>query len=250
MPQGIRVKNPKTKPAYPIDTVGDYRLTIKIEGEKIQNIEDSCHYYTLKDGIIDVENVLNTDTINKAKLKRKLIVDSVCIYTKDTIYNIMTDLIIDFMDSLSSNDQTVWILKIPESIALSCYESCVDITYRARESEMGNILSTRHISHKLTVQNKDEKMIWADIAKYPFSISSATNFSPYNKISYNIPESTHVLIKVYNICGQVIDTVINAIQASGYYEKEWDHENQPNGIYLIQINAGDSKVVKKQLVIH
>ncbi|MCP4704725.1 MAG: T9SS type A sorting domain-containing protein [candidate division Zixibacteria bacterium] len=234
--------------SYPIDTIGNYNLIVKIEGEEIQNTEDSCHYYTVKNGIIEIENVLDIDTINNTISKRNLIIDSVCLYTKDTVYNIMTEFVIDSSDSSNANEQAVWVLKIPESISLSCYESCVDISYWAQVSESGEILSSHHFSHKLLIDEKDDKVIWLDIAWIPNQFSSFRSFGPTGMLSYYAPESSQVLIKIYNICGQVIDTIFNEVQSRGYYSTEWKNNNLPNGIYFIQIKTGDSTVVKKHLL--
>jgi len=244
LPQGNREESPNIKPAYPIDTIGDYRLTIKIDGEKFHKIEDSCHYYTLKDGIIEVENISDIDMINKTISEWNLIIDSFYIYTKDTVYNIVTDNI-DSSDSLSLLEQATWILKIPEAISLSCYESCVDISYRVMVKDKADTLSARYFSHKLSIMYS-KGVIWTDIARY---FSGTASFSTYNVISYIIPESTHVLIKVYNICGQVVDTLVNQIQPPGTFEKKWDADDSPNGIYFYRVTANGKTKTKKMVLL-
>jgi len=252
LPKRTNQKTPIVMPRYPIDTVGVNRITIKIEGEELQNVEDSCHFYTLTNGLIEISSILDTnrlyaDTINGMTSNPNMVIDSFIIFTKDTTYHLMIDSIADNSTSNNLYRYKILDLPLPDSLFLNCYESCIDIAYRVRLLETDDDLSVRHFSHKLIVHNKDDKIIWADIA---FNADSYPNhYSPYNKIDYSISESAKVLIKVYNICGQVVDTVINEVQLSGHYVKEWDFANQPNGIYFVQIKIGDSTVVKKLLVL-
>ncbi len=235
---------------FPSDTIGNYNLMVKFNGDKINSVQDSCQYYSLNDGIIEIENILDTNLINNKILKSNLVIDSIYIYTKDTTYSIMVDSIINYSDSSDSKNCLILELNIPDSLFLSCFESCIDISYWVQVSESDKILSSHHFSHKLLAQNEDDRVNWVDIALIPNAFPSSFRYlSPHFYISYDIPESSQVLIKIYNICGQVVDTVVNEVQPPGYHEREWGNKNLPDGIYFIQIKADDSTIVKKHLLL-
>lgn len=78
-------------------------------------------------------------------------------------------------------------------------------------------------------------------------------FNPSTTIRYSIPEAARVEIKVYNILGQVVRTLIDQEQGSGIYQLLWDGKdrsgrNVSTGIYFYQIRAGSYVQTKKMIL--
>ena len=65
-------------------------------------------------------------------------------------------------------------------------------------------------------------------------------FNPSTVIKYNLQKSCNVILKIYNIFGQEIETLANNFQTTGTFEVIWQPKNLPNGIYLSRLQAGDS----------
>jgi Secretion system C-terminal sorting domain len=64
-------------------------------------------------------------------------------------------------------------------------------------------------------------------------------FNSTTKISYAIPYSEHphnVTIKVYDLLGQVVETLVNKIQSEGIYHIEFSSGNLPSGVYLVSLS--------------
>lgn len=62
-------------------------------------------------------------------------------------------------------------------------------------------------------------------------------FNPETTISYCLPTSDYVTIKIYNITGREIRTLVNERKASGYYNIQWDGKdnngtNVASGVYI------------------
>ena len=81
-------------------------------------------------------------------------------------------------------------------------------------------------------------------------------FNPSTVIQYSIPQQTtqrvaytHVTLKVYDILGQEITTLVNKEQKPGYYEIEFDASHLTNGIYLYQLRNGHYMESKKMILI-
>jgi len=74
-------------------------------------------------------------------------------------------------------------------------------------------------------------------------------FNPTTIISYNLPKSSHVTLSVYNIAGQLIETLVNRQQRAGTYQVRWDARNISTGIYFFKIKAGDFQQARKMMVI-
>jgi enterochelin esterase family protein len=74
-------------------------------------------------------------------------------------------------------------------------------------------------------------------------------FNPNTKIRYSIPHQSDVLIKVYDILGREVETLLSEEKPSGIYEITWYAENLPSGVYFYQIKAGDFVETKKMVLM-
>jgi len=74
-------------------------------------------------------------------------------------------------------------------------------------------------------------------------------FNPSTKIKYSIPQSSQVQIKVFDILGNEIETLVNEEKAIGTYELTWNAVNFPSGIYFYQLKAGSLIETKKMILL-
>lgn len=80
-------------------------------------------------------------------------------------------------------------------------------------------------------------------------------FNPSTTIRYVIPKSllisgsVLVSLKIFNLLGQEVTTLINEQQSAGNYEVKFDAANLPSGIYLYKLQAGSLNSVKKLMLI-
>jgi photosystem II stability/assembly factor-like uncharacterized protein len=74
-------------------------------------------------------------------------------------------------------------------------------------------------------------------------------FNPSTKIKYSVPQSSTVIIRVYDILGNEIETLVNEKKPVGSYEINWSSENLPSGIYFYRLQAGNFIETKKMLLL-
>jgi hypothetical protein len=74
-------------------------------------------------------------------------------------------------------------------------------------------------------------------------------FNPTTIISWQSPISGHQTLKVYDILGNEVVTLVNEYKEAGRYKIEFDASNIPSGIYYYKVTAGSFSDVKKMLVI-
>ena len=74
-------------------------------------------------------------------------------------------------------------------------------------------------------------------------------FNPEIKISYQIPESSFVTLKVYDVLSNEITSLVNEEKQAGKYAINYDVSNLPSGTYFYRISSGDFTAVKKMLLI-
>jgi hypothetical protein len=63
-------------------------------------------------------------------------------------------------------------------------------------------------------------------------------FNPSTKITYSVPELSIVTIKVFDILGNEIETLVREERQAGTYEFTWNSGNLPGGIYFYRLQTG------------
>jgi len=88
-----------------------------------------------------------------------------------------------------------------------------------------------------------------NITNYSLSQNYPNPFNPSTTISYEIPKTTNVSIKVYNILGKEIATLVNEKQETGIYKVEFNGSNLSSGIYYYKLETEGFSQVKKMTLI-
>jgi hypothetical protein len=74
-------------------------------------------------------------------------------------------------------------------------------------------------------------------------------FNPVSKIKYSLRHSSIVKLKVFDILGNEISTLVNTEQPAGNYEVEFNGSDLASGIYFYRLSAGEYTSVKKMLLL-
>ncbi len=74
-------------------------------------------------------------------------------------------------------------------------------------------------------------------------------FNPSTIIKYSIPELSFVIIKIYDILGNEIATLVNQEQSAGYYYLNFNLPSLSSGIYFYQLRAGSYVQTKKMIML-
>ncbi len=87
----------------------------------------------------------------------------------------------------------------------------------------------------------------------PVSFSLSQNFpNPFNPstmIQYSIPEAQNVELKVYDLLGREVQTLVNTVQNPGSYNVMFNAQNLSSGVYFYRLTAGSYTDVKKMTLI-
>lgn len=74
-------------------------------------------------------------------------------------------------------------------------------------------------------------------------------FNPSTNISFNLPEDNNVSLKVYNILGEEVLTLINDNMNKGFHTINLSMNNMPSGVYIYSITSGNFRDAKKFLLL-
>jgi parallel beta-helix repeat protein len=74
-------------------------------------------------------------------------------------------------------------------------------------------------------------------------------FNPSCVIQYALPERSQVILKVYSLLGQEIATLVSEDQPAGYYEKQFDANGLPSGIYIYRIATSSGFIDMRKMLL-
>jgi glucuronoarabinoxylan endo-1,4-beta-xylanase len=74
-------------------------------------------------------------------------------------------------------------------------------------------------------------------------------FNPSTVISWQLAVGSEVELKVFNLLGQDVHTLVNERQQAGFHSVEWDASDLASGVYLYRLQAGDFVETRKMLLI-
>jgi hypothetical protein len=74
-------------------------------------------------------------------------------------------------------------------------------------------------------------------------------FNPSSNIKYQIIKNANTVLRVYDILGKEVITLVNEKQSPGIYGVTFDGSNLPNGIYFYSIHSGDFTDTKRMVLI-
>lgn len=85
--------------------------------------------------------------------------------------------------------------------------------------------------------------------KHSLSQNYPNPFNSSTTIKYSIPETGFVTLKIYNLLGKELTTIINKVQNAGTYYLTIDCKDLPSGIYFYQLQVGSYLATKKFVLI-
>ena len=85
--------------------------------------------------------------------------------------------------------------------------------------------------------------------EYLLSQNYPNPFNPTTTIKYQIPEKSYVTLKLFNVIGREVATLVNEVKSKGNYEVEFNGSSITSGIYFYIITAGNFVQTKKMILL-
>ncbi len=74
-------------------------------------------------------------------------------------------------------------------------------------------------------------------------------FNPETTISYSLTNSSYVTLKIYNIKGELVETLLAGNVIAGKHSYEWKPENVASGVYFCKLSNGDKISTQKVILL-
>jgi len=104
-------------------------------------------------------------------------------------------------------------------------------------------------SGKITWHKTVEITVETVSAQVPgeFGLQSAypNPFNPAVTLSYGLKEAGQTTLQVYNMRGQLVETLVNTDQIAGNYDIRWQPVNLSTGVYIVRLQSGNQTNLQK-----
>jgi hypothetical protein len=86
-------------------------------------------------------------------------------------------------------------------------------------------------------------------SSYSLSQNYPNPFNPSTKIRFDVPKQDFLILKIFDVLGREITTLVNEKLKPGTYEVEWNGSNYPSGVYFYKIYAKNYTETRKMVLI-
>jgi len=99
------------------------------------------------------------------------------------------------------------------------------------------------------IQTGVERMINNKPDKFELSQNYPNPFNPTTTISFSVPEASNVRLKVYDMLGREVLTLVDGMKNTGSYEVSFDASNLTSGLYVYTLSTGNFTATKKMMLL-
>jgi len=85
--------------------------------------------------------------------------------------------------------------------------------------------------------------------KYSLNQNYPNPFNPVTRINFELPKQGFVTLKVYDIIGREVKTLVNEVKAPGAYSVDFNGTELASGVYFYKIQANDFSEIKRMVLI-
>jgi hypothetical protein len=95
----------------------------------------------------------------------------------------------------------------------------------------------------------DVKEVGGTPTTFALSQNYPNPFNPATVINFSIPELSKITLKVYDVLGKEVATLLNEEKAAGNYEVKFDASRLSSGVYFYSLSAGNTLMTKKMMLM-
>jgi hypothetical protein len=117
------------------------------------------------------------------------------------------------------------------------------------DADFVSTFANQGLQAQLDNSSSNKKIVAKEVPS-DYSISNYPNpFNPTTTINYQLPSDGIVTLKVYDVVGKEVATLVNAHRSAGTYSVEFNASGLPSGIYIYRLSANNFTESKKMLLM-
>jgi hypothetical protein len=112
--------------------------------------------------------------------------------------------------------------------------------YRLKQLDFNGNFSYYNLNHEVNIGIP---------VKFDLSQNYPNPFNPTTKINYDLPYDGKVTLRILDISGREVSTLVNEFQLAGYYTTSFNGNNLSSGIIFYTLTSKDLVITKKMLLV-
>ena len=104
------------------------------------------------------------------------------------------------------------------------------------------------IDYPVSINDFDQSAQVVSSEGYQLNQNYPNPFNPTTTIKYHLQKPGNIILTLYNLAGQELETLVNEFQTAGEHEINWQPKGLPGGIYFYRLQAGDFSETKKLIL--
>ena len=89
----------------------------------------------------------------------------------------------------------------------------------------------------------------SQIQDYKLEQNFPNPFNPITKINFEIPKTSYISLRIFDVAGKEVSDLINEIKNPGKYSINFDGTNFASGTYFCRLESNEFILIKKMLLI-
>lgn len=164
------------------------------------------------------------------------------------------DLSLSMMETSAKDGKVFFAAAQGEAISLQGVIARVGFKLHEKVKSVSNVLLSSLMFNEIQALEGTKKKESEIPDTYTLQQNYPNPFNPVTTIQFQIPQAGIVSLKIYNILGQEVRTLINSHIPEGYHKVLWDGKDArgvpaASGIYIYRIHAGSFIAAKKMIVM-
>ena len=127
----------------------------------------------------------------------------------------------------------------------SAGSSIIKVTVTDNDSAKASCTFTLNVPPHTAINPKGEQIV----NEYELFQNYPNPFNPNTKINFALPKQGFVTLKIFDITGREIRTLVNEVKQAGYYTVDFNASHLSSGVYFYKIQSGDYSSVKRMVLI-
>ncbi len=162
--------------------------------------------------------------------------DSLMYQFTDKSIGIITNWLWEFGDGNSSNER----YPMHIYIQVGTYTATLTVS-----GPFGSDSSTQEINVVSGLAEQSDNIL----KEFTLDQNYPNPFNPSTKIEFTLPKTEFVTLKIYNLLGQKVTTLVSEKLNAGSYNYSWDAGTLSSGVYLYKLNAGKLSQIRKMILL-
>jgi len=130
-------------------------------------------------------------------------------------------------------------------INFSASDICWDgNNFWALDTEENKIKKLTYLFTNISIQNSFN----STFSKFELNQNYPNPFNPSTIIQYDLQESGHVELKIFDLAGKEVETLVNGFQTAGEHHITWQPKGLSSGVYFYRLSSGSFSETKKLIL--